>query len=377
MQASKQVLLQAASEKSTMARAPLKRLVADLGTRLDRQAHSDVILNAKDALPLEPSRFSEIKPVCTRRKIAFVDGGNGLLSESANHLITINRVYFSLFEGRNRVRPQTLNPRTEFFSYVLLTPEDSRIKYAARLFPYAEDDWQYLPEENHLQGDIERYSVLQSSYFASLSRRFAEWQTALMVVESELESGDVLVMDGSLQTGFTNEKHYAKKLYDAAVGKGVIVCGLAKTSLLVTESGHPLLARIAEIARDVPYDTWHIKVADRLSPDSEGFMLAVRLHGESRFVFRFEILRDQYKEMTPEEVNSVLGSLAENSADVSMIGYPYGALDADRFAQVRTNELSMYRTYVQSEMLKRPEWRRMQTYDTSLTAHDVLNGATI
>ena len=359
-----------------MAENPLERLVADLGTRLDRRAHSDVILNAKDALPIEPSRFSEIKPAATRRKIAFVDGGNGLLSESANHLITINRVYFSLFRGMDRVKPRR-NPRVEFFSYVLLTPEGNGIKYTTRLFPYTDDDRQYLPDENRLQGDIERYSVLQSSHFASLSRRFAEWQTALLVVESELESGDVLVMDGSLQTSFKNEKHYAEKLYAAAVSKGVIVCGLAKTSLLVTESGHPLLARIAEIAQDVPYDMWHVRVADRLSPDSEGFMLAVRFHKESRFVFRFEILRNQYKEMTPDEVNSVFGSLAENSTDVSMIGYPYGALDADRFAQVRTNELSMYRGYARVEMLKRPEWRRMQAYDTSLSAHDVLNGATI
>ena len=218
----------------------------------------------------------------------------------------------------------------------------------------------------------------RGSHFASLSRRFAEWQTALLVVESELESGDVLVMDGSLQTSFKNEKHYAEKLYAAAVSKGVIVCGLAKTSLLVTESGHPLLARIAEIAQDVPYGMWHVQVADRLSPDSEGYSCsAVRFHKESRFVFRFEILRDQYKEMTPDEVNSVFGSLAENSTDVSMIGYPYGALDADRFAQVRTNELSMYRGYARVEMLKRPEWRRMQAYDTSLAVHDVLNGATI
>lgn len=359
-----------------MAENPLGRLVGDLGARLDGRAHSDVVLNAKDALPVEPSRFSEIRPVGTKRKMAFVDGGNGLLSESPDHLITVNRVYFSLFRGRNRVKPRS-NPRVEFFSYVLLTPSGKGIRYACRLFPYADGDRRYLPDEDRLQGDIERYSVLQSSHFASLGRRFAEWQTALAVVESELESGDMLVMDGSLQTSFKNEKYYAKKLYDAAVGKGVIVCGLAKTSLLVTESGHPLLARIAEISQDVPYGMWRVEVADRLSPDSEGFMLAVRLHEESRFVFRFEILRDQYKGMAPEEVDSVLGSLAENSADVSMVGYPYGALDADRFAQVRANELSMYRGYVQMEMLKRPEWRRMQTYDTGLTAHDTLNGAAI
>lgn len=359
-----------------MAENPLKRLVEDLGARLDRRAHSDVVLNAKDALPIRPSKFSEITTAGPVRKIAFVDGGNGLLSESADHLITINRVYFSIFKGRNRVKPRS-NPRVEFFSYVLLVPSGKGVRYATRLFPHADDDRRCLPDEDHLQGDIERHSVLQGSSLTSLSRRFAEWKTALAVVESELESGDVLVMDGSLQTSFKNEKRYAEELYAAAVRKGVVVCGLAKTSLLVTESGHPLLARIAEISQDVPYGMWHVEVADRLSPDSEGFMLAVRLHAESRFVFRFEILRDQYRKMTPEEVNSILGSLAANSDDVSMVGYPYGALDADRLAQVRINELSMYRGHVQAEMFKRPEWRRMQAYDTGLTAHDALNGAAL
>ena len=97
-----------------MAENPLERLVADLGTRLGMRVHSDVILNAPNASPIEPSRFSEIMPAATRRKIAFVDGGNDLLSESANHLITINRVYFSLFQGMDRVRPRR-NPRHEVF----------------------------------------------------------------------------------------------------------------------------------------------------------------------------------------------------------------------------------------------------------------------
>ena len=36
-------------------------------------------------------------------------------------------------------------------------------------------------------------------------------------------------MDGSLQTSFKNEIKYVKRLYDLAIKKGVIVCGLAKT----------------------------------------------------------------------------------------------------------------------------------------------------
>jgi hypothetical protein len=80
--------------------------------------------------------------------------------------------------------------------------------------------------------------------------------------------------------------------------------------------------------------------------------------------------------MTPDDLNSVLASLAENSQDISMIGYPYGAIDADRFAQVRRDELGMYQGFILSEKLRHPEWKRLQKYSASLTAHDTLNGVT-
>ncbi|MCY4490198.1 MAG: hypothetical protein OXC46_01895, partial [Thaumarchaeota archaeon] len=71
--------------------------------------------------------------------------------------------------------------------------------------------------------------------------------------------------------------------------------------------------------------------------------------------------------------NSIMYSIVANSQDVAMIGYPYGAIDADRFAQVRLDEINMYRGFVLSEMLKKPEWKKFQKYIASLNTHDVLN----
>ena len=183
-------------------------------------------------------------------------------------------------------------------------------------------------------------------------------------------------MDGSLQTNFKNEIKYANKLYSLAMSKGVIVCGLAKTSRLITESGDPLLARIAEIAEDVSYEKWYVKVAEEISADDRGFMMAVKFHGKSQFVFRFEILREQFESMSADELNSVLDSLVKNCQDVAMLGYPYGAIDADRFAQVRHDELNMYQGFMMAEKMRHPEWKKLQKYSASLAAHDVLNGVT-
>ena len=360
---------------------PVKSLIKELGAHLSQKEHSDVVLNngkGKQFL-IEPSEFSQIKATSAPKKLAFVDGGDGPLEESPNFLITINRVYFSIFQGKKRIKPK-INPRVQFFSYVTSRILDEngkkKVSYETKIFPHKAEDKKFLPDEIDLTSSTESTSVLQGARLNSLSRRFAEWQLAIHVVETELEKGDILVMDGSLQTNFKNEIKYANRLYELAMHKGVIVCGLAKTSRLITESGDPLLARIAEIAEEVDYDKWYVKVAEEVSVDDRGFMMAVKFHSQSRFVFRFEILREQFSEMNSDDLDLVLGSLAENCTDVAMIGYPYGAIDADRFAQVRRDELTMYQGLVLSEKLRHPEWKKLQKYSASLTAHDVLNGVT-
>ena len=183
-------------------------------------------------------------------------------------------------------------------------------------------------------------------------------------------------MDGSLQTNFKNEIKYAKRLYDIAMQKGVIICGLAKTSRLVTESGDPLLARITEISENVNFPKWYIPVAEEVSADDKGFMLATKFHPKARHVFRFEILRDQFNSMSPDEKNEIVASLAANSGDISMLGYPYGAIDADRFAQVRMNELGKYRGMLMTEKIKDQRWKRLSRYTLTNEVHEDLNWVT-
>ena len=360
---------------------PVKNLIVELGAHLSQKEHSDIVMNngkGKQFL-IAPSEFVEITPVDNPRKIAFVDGGDGPLEESPNFLITINRVYFSLFQGEKRIKPKA-NPRVQFFSSVTSNIETingkKTVSYDTKLFPHSDEDKKYLPEAADLTSSTESTTVLQGARLNSLGRRFAEWQLAIHAVGTELEKGDMIVMDGSLQTNFKNEIKYANKLYSLAMSKGVIVCGLAKTSRLITESGDPLLARIAEIAEDVPHEKWYVKVAEEISADDRGFMMAVKFHGKSQFVFRFEILREQFEAMSADELNSVLDSLVKNCQDVAMLGYPYGAIDADRFAQVRHDELNMYQGFMMAEKMRHPEWKKLQKYSASLAAHDVLNGVT-
>lgn len=361
---------------------PLKSLVEELQEQLTQKEYTDVIFSdgKSKVFPIIPENFVEIKQTENPRKIAFVDGGDGILEESPNYMIVINRIYFSMFAGKNRIRPSRLKSRIEFFSSVVSdiskTENTKSISYNTRLFPYDKNDAEYLPDESDLTSKTESTTILQGSRLVSLARRFAEWKLAYKIVESELTKGDVIVMDGSLQTNFKNEMKYAKKLYDLAIEKGVIVCGLAKTSRLVTESGVPLLARITEISEQVNFAKWYIQVAEEVSSDDKGFMLAVKFHPKSKHIFRFEILREQFNEMSQGEKNEVLASIAANSGDISMLGYPYGAIDADRFAQVRINELDMYRGIVKAEKTKDAKWKNLSKYTLTTEVHDDLNWVT-
>lgn len=343
---------------------------------MSKIGHSDILLGSK--YPIEPGRFVEIRADSQPRKIAVVDGGSGILEKSLSFLIMINRTYFSIFRGGGREEPKT-KPRVEFFSTV--TARVGRrvgsgwIRYSTEIYPRGPEDVEYLPGKKLLH-DGNDASEREWDMVSSMARKFAEWSMCLHVVEKELSGGDVLVIDGSLQTSFKNEAKHADRVYDAARRKGVIVCGLAKTSRLVTASGESLLARVTEISKDVEYGRWYVRVSDGISPDDRGVLLVAKFHPLSEFVFRFEILRDQFVEMDDGEVNSILASIAANSADAAMVGYPYAAIDADRFAQVRLNELDMYRNMILAEATKVSGWRSIYEQCEEATVHQRLNEVT-
>ena len=365
-----------------MVEHPVKNLIGELGKQLTQRDHSDTMLPIGEmtTFSITPDKFKEIQDTENLKKIAFIDGGDGSLEESPNFLITINRVYFSMFQGKKRISPKNLKSRLEFFSSVISTVTNEggkkKISYETKLYSYDQKERMCLPDELDLVSKTESTTILESSRLTSLARRFAEWKLAIQVVKEELQEGDMIVLDGSLQTNFKNETKYARELYSEAMKKGVIVCGLAKTSRLITESGDPLLARIQEISESVSYGKWFVEIAESASADDRGFLLGAKFHPNSRHVFRFEILREQFKQMSEDEKNQVLASLAANSQDLAMLGYPYGSIDVDRFAQVRVNELDMYRGMMMAEMMRHPEWKRLQKYSLTTKFHDDLNGVT-
>src|SRR5207245_3561953 len=118
--------------------------------------------------------------------------------------------------------------------------------YETSLFPMVEEIRPYIPDSAHLKfkANDPRITVGGTrpgiGRVASIVRKFTEWRYATEAMKHELKQDDVLVMDGTLRTGFPNEQAYASEAYRVAFGKKVVYTGLSKSNRILTTSGRSL-----------------------------------------------------------------------------------------------------------------------------------------
>ena len=367
-----------ASVQSMTGYRPLDTLVRNLRAGITDTVHNDVVMTreGRPGLDLKPESFHPITRTNASGRVAFVDGGNGTVAESPNFVISLNRLYCGLFRGRERAGAPP-DPRIEFFSLVVRRAAQAgneyMMEYDVSLFPHDESHRRYMPAESDVKASIRDTPAGVDPRIPSLSRSLGEWRMAHAVVQT-LAKGDILVMDGSLTTLDRIESRYAQDLYISALDRGVVVCALAKTSRLLTRGGEPLLDRVHEIAAGTCHGMWCIEVAEQVSSHDRGFVMAVKLHPNAAFPFRFEILREQFLEMDCAEKDRILSSVAANSGDVSFLGYPYGLVDADRYAQVRNSDVAMYRALLESRLRMDGDLAGVLRSMRAYGAHERLNG---
>lgn len=332
-----------------------------------------------NVFPLIKENFKRIKQTESERKIAFVDGGNQEALGAPNFSVQINRVYFNIFRSQERCLKGCLSNRVEFFSATYSCFKENEIFYNTSLFPLRNEFEVLLPKEADLSFNSNDRSVTigtmraDISRVGSIARRFAEWKYAYHVVKDQLGEGDIIVLDGSLQTAFTNESKYSSELYKQAQSKGVIVAGLSKTSGLFTSTGLSLLGAVHRLADTTSYESWFYPVAQATSSDHNAFIFVVKLHPKAERVFRFEIYGPQFANMSEQDANELFAQLAGNSQDISFPGYPYGLIDADQFARVRDEEVDGYQVLLLSQISRQGKWEKFAKDIRAGDAHDVLN----
>ncbi len=332
--------------------------------------------------PLNANYFTPIRRVETDRRLAFIDGGNQELIGAPNFSVQLNRAYFNIFTRTKMTQPKSLPNKIEFLSITHADFRKDQVYYHTSTFPVDEGCAEFVPDSSDLSFNSTDRNIMVGNARAdigrvgSIARRFAEWQYARHIVETELHERDILIMDGTLHTAFENESNYARAVYAAAKQKGVVCTGLSKTSRIFTTTGLSLLGAVRKLALDNEIGPvwYYYPVADSLSPRHQAAIFLVKLNDQSKRVFRYEIHAEQVKSLSSDDLNEILSELSLNATDLSFPGYPYGLIDADDNARVRFGELETYRVLLLSEISKLGSAAKFVRHMESTDAHGVLNG---
>ena len=313
------------------------------------------------AFKISENNFHSFEEKNSEKKIAFVDGGNLEIVSSANLSLNLIRAYYCIYKNNERIKAK----RQEFYALVYADDVNNEISYKTEIF--ASDA--ITPDGNDLVFNSLDATIKKGINRAEISRigevirRFTELKVASEIINN-LESNDILILDGSLQSTVTNEKKYLENLYSKANAKNVLVAALSKTSSLMTDKGNAFTAVLENFNKK---GKWHYHpVVEINSKSHEADIFFVKFHENSGYIFKFE----SYKgfKFNPDEV---FGLIAKNCKDPIFLGYPYALVEADRFARVSEKEKEFYITTLMAEFGK--EWKKLKPYLNTKNAHSILD----
>ena len=312
---------------------------------------------------ISKNNFHKIKKTDNNynKKLAFIDGGNLEILKAADFSLNLIRVYYSIYEHNKKIKSK----KYEFYALVYADTKDE-IFYKTKLFS---ENKEILPDENDLifssfdaslKKGIHRINI---SRIANVVRKFSELKVACKAIE-ELNSEDILVLDGSLQSSITNESKYLDSLFKKGLEKNVLVSALSKSCTLMTDKGNSLVVVLGIIA---PEGKWYYyPVVEINSLEHQAEMFFVKFHEKSKHIFRFEIFKQQ-----KFDVDKVLSLLIENSNDPIFLGYPYGLIETDRFARISNKELDYFKTMLTLKLGKVAS--KLDGHLSVRNAHDILD----
>ncbi|MBW2973516.1 DNA double-strand break repair nuclease NurA [Candidatus Woesearchaeota archaeon] len=318
-----------------------KKIIDHLNGKLND--HGDcILLDNSNSAKIDKSLFYSIADK-KGGKIAFVDGGNAEILGGANFSLQLIRIYYVIFENNKRIKQN----KTEFYLLATAKAKEDKIVYETEAFnTYLRIDKEFDAFDKELS---EPGHKAEPAKIAESARKISELKIAADIV-NELNSGDFIIRDGDLTEGTEAEKKQIEALKQKSAEKNVIVAGLSKTTSILTDSGNSASAVLNKIG---PSCEWYYPITNNI-----GF---VKLHNNSNYVFRLDFF-------ISDQLADLLGALKNNSKDACFLGYPYGLIDADRFARITTKEKEKLKL-----MLMSKGGDNFRAHLASINAHEILN----
>ncbi|MEM4268473.1 MAG: DNA double-strand break repair nuclease NurA [Candidatus Woesearchaeota archaeon] len=308
----------------------------------------DYIIIDSVKIKISKEGFITIRESIPRRIVCFIDGGNAALISAPNFAVDIIRAA-AVFQDTQRIQKVVVS---ECIHLARTIDEGKIIKSIC----YALKNSEHLPGEIcFAKSDLGSEHDVAST--AGVLRRILELNLANNMV-LRLEEGDILVLDGTLEAKSLIEKEYLEQLYNSANKKNVLVCGLAKTTTLLTSRGD---AATVALLKRVPNGTWCFKVGEVCSEMHNAAVFFVKLHNAAKYAFRLEVSKSQ---MQTVDIEKLAGYFAYFSKNLAFPGYPYGLVKADHCARVKNHECQSIRTQLVASLGK-----EFIPYINSLDAH--------
>jgi len=332
-------------------------LINDLKGIASKQNDSDdyLLMNSKyvpskiDVKNFHPITLAHdvVNNPASNSSILFVDGGQGLLFESAEFCIGLIRVGGTLYRNNMRIS----RSKKEF--HILIKENDG--KFVIKTYPEMSfDKIIFDPDDETLRNGIEKCNI---GKIVSIIRRFAELEYAC----ENSSDVDYVLLDGTLEARYSYEDKYLDNLLRS--GK---VCAIAKTCSLTTRNGYSITYILSGLSPSDFYSWYYYPIVANNNFKHPAEMYFIKLNKKSSYVFRFEIQKN-FK----GNVERLFSMLTVNSADPVFLGYPYGFIDIDQYVRVSDDESRILRTKLSARLGK--DWNDFSKHLNSINAHSILD----
>ncbi|RLG13860.1 MAG: hypothetical protein DRN66_03390 [Candidatus Nanohalarchaeota archaeon] len=323
----------------------IKECVLELKNQLKPQEKGDIAFfrNKEKYIPhkINKEYFKDIKRTGTfgKRKVAFIDGGNNTILSASNFCVVLNRLHFSLYENNIRLKP-LIADTVEFISVCTSVVQDNEIYFNINI---ASDNKLFdgcrtiniSSVDKSISSGLYRAKI---SKIADVARKYAEWNYAKQIAEEQLDVGDVILRDGTLEARFTGEVNFADAAYEACMKKNIAFVGVAKTTTLFTNTGANFASVLGSHA---PMNKiwYYYPIVDINSKYHRAKMYFSKMHKKSSRILRVDLFNE-----SKCDIDELFWLLADNSKDPCFFGYPYGLIEAHKMALVTNKELQYYKT---------------------------------
>ena len=254
--------------------------------------------------------------------VCAVDGSNAIVLDAGSYAVAAVRASVSAYAGEAR-----LHHRTTPLEFVTVNPGTGNEDFD-RVF----HDCFHCSPKVHLDHDdpVRNAAVIRDT--------LEYWAATEMA--AELETGDLIVLDGTLQVRHGSHDEVIENLLNLCNLRGVLIAAVTKRTSLTWGGGHPIVPAAEGLARKVGAgEPWYLCVSavdgliDRLETrpwKQRGGQYVTRLHRRAQRAFKVEI-PNYY---SPEMVDQVFSALASFADDGRIAGYPYPLLDAHLTAKI-------------------------------------------